>query len=99
VWNMKRGNAVTTLRPEGDKQSEVTCICLAPGDKELVAAGYADGYVRIWDISSRYVVFFPSRKSTIINVWVRVLVVSHYLSTNISHVIRLLIFTAHVLLN
>ena len=71
VWNMKRGNAVTTLRPEGDKQSEVTCICLAPGDKELVAAGYADGYVRIWDISSRYVFFFPSppyRNSTNINV-------------------------------
>ncbi|KAF5835893.1 quinon protein alcohol dehydrogenase-like superfamily [Dunaliella salina] len=64
VWNVKQGSLAATLVPGPSTSggastssshaaaAEVTCITRAPGNSPLIAAGYADGSVRIWDLSS-----------------------------------------------
>ncbi|CAM6097849.1 unnamed protein product [Calypogeia fissa] len=54
VWNVKQGRSIHTLslpNPNGvGGKASVASVLRMPSSESLVAAGYSDGTVRIWDI-------------------------------------------------
>lgn len=51
VWNVKTGQQVKRLKVDGE-QAVVTFIVTQQASKEVIAVGYADGSVRVWNIVS-----------------------------------------------
>eukprot|EP01116_Phalansterium_solitarium_P006507 TRINITY_DN18830_c0_g1_i1.p1 TRINITY_DN18830_c0_g1~~TRINITY_DN18830_c0_g1_i1.p1 ORF type:complete len:933 (-),score=243.72 TRINITY_DN18830_c0_g1_i1:56-2854(-) len=51
LWHVRRGELAALLK-DSDVKSEVTEVAVSP-DKKLVAVGYFDGSVRLWDIAQR----------------------------------------------
>lgn len=52
VWNVKQGRCIHALAPSlaSNTRVLVTSIACMPSSRSLVAVGYSDGSVRIWDI-------------------------------------------------
>ncbi|XP_024364353.1 uncharacterized protein [Physcomitrium patens] len=50
VWNVKQGRCVNLLVPSAGARPLVTAIATAPSSASLVAVGYKDGTIRVWDI-------------------------------------------------
>mmetsp|Transcript_19549 Transcript_19549/g.51796 ORF Transcript_19549/g.51796 Transcript_19549/m.51796 type:complete len:937 (+) Transcript_19549:51-2861(+) len=48
VWNIRQGALVRTLKT-AKAAEKVTRLCVKGGDQPVVAVGYADGAVRLWD--------------------------------------------------
>jgi len=61
VWNIKQGQIIAKLRaaghefsgPGAQKRGLVTCLAAHPADPSIIAAGYSDGLIRFWNLSSR----------------------------------------------
>lgn len=51
LWDLKRGTLDSTLN-DSENNSAVTCLA-TQGEK--IAAGYADGKIRVWDSESKQV--------------------------------------------
>jgi U3 small nucleolar RNA-associated protein 12 len=50
LWNLKTGALIATLRDDTvASPSAVTTLAPSPGGGRLIAAGHADGSVRLWD--------------------------------------------------
>ncbi|KAA1466214.1 WD-repeat-containing protein [Dentipellis sp. KUC8613] len=54
VWDVKRGEMMSMWHETGHR-AEVTCITRSP-QKDTFAVGYADGSIRLWDVSSQTVI-------------------------------------------
>ncbi|KAG1662756.1 hypothetical protein FOA52_006781 [Chlamydomonas sp. UWO 241] len=58
VWNVKQGTLVSSLMPSAPSTSsagavaEVTVLTRAPHAANVLAAGYSDGTVRLWDLGT-----------------------------------------------
>ena len=54
VWNLRRGASVCTLFDEAGEQSRSAAVRLvrSPDESGLIAAGYDDGSIRLWDLKS-----------------------------------------------
>eukprot|EP00954_Amorphochlora_amoebiformis_P012473 974261-Amorphochlora_amoeboformis.AAC.1 len=54
VWSLRQGSCISTLFDgEGDDpRPAVMCLTRAPEGRPLVAAGYRDGSVRLWNLES-----------------------------------------------
>eukprot|EP01129_Flabellula_baltica_P008169 TRINITY_DN3224_c0_g1_i1.p1 TRINITY_DN3224_c0_g1~~TRINITY_DN3224_c0_g1_i1.p1 ORF type:complete len:934 (+),score=229.71 TRINITY_DN3224_c0_g1_i1:18-2819(+) len=53
VWNVRTGVLVSVLKLE-DVTSPVTVIAVHP-DRDQIAVGYSDGWIRIWDVKQKTV--------------------------------------------
>ena len=48
------------------KKVEVTCISASPSDSRMLAAGYSDGSIRLWDVGTREAdVTFTGHKTSV----------------------------------
>ncbi|KAG0623863.1 hypothetical protein M758_3G207300 [Ceratodon purpureus] len=50
VWNVKQGRCVNELVPVAGTKPAVTSAAPVPSSASLVAVGYKDGTIRVWDI-------------------------------------------------
>jgi U3 small nucleolar RNA-associated protein 12 len=69
VWNVKTSVLLATLS-DSPSTAEVTVLAQNPGRKNLIAAGYQDGSVRVWSLNETFtsgelVVTFTGHKSAI----------------------------------
>jgi U3 small nucleolar RNA-associated protein 12 len=48
-WNLRTGT-LTTSWNDSDNKSSVTCLQVSPSDSNVLAAGYEDGSVRLWNL-------------------------------------------------
>ena len=69
VWNVKTSTLLTTLH-DSPSAAEVTVLTQNPVRRELIAAGYQDGTVRIWRLNAKWdqgelVVTFNGHKSAV----------------------------------
>lgn len=61
LWSVKQGAVLARLVPQGDaftgvgaaKRPQVTVLAAHPSDASIIAAGYSDGTVRIWSLTTR----------------------------------------------
>ncbi|QIW96437.1 hypothetical protein AMS68_001955 [Peltaster fructicola] len=64
-WDLKTSELLSTWH-DGDNKSEVTFIAPCNAQPDLVAAGYSDGSIRIWDaLSGQIVLNFNGHRSAI----------------------------------
>lgn len=64
-WDLKKGELLSTWRDRGCS-AEVTAIAQCEAQPDLVAAGYADGSIRIWDaLSSNVIISFNGHRSAV----------------------------------
>jgi U3 small nucleolar RNA-associated protein 12 len=64
VWDVKTGELLSRWRESSATKSEVTVIAPSRGDADVVAVGYADGAIRLWDTkTSTVVISFNGHKS------------------------------------
>lgn len=64
-WDVKKGELLSRWRDPACT-SEVTSLAQCPSQKELIAVGYADGSIRVWDdLSATILVTFNGHRSAI----------------------------------
>lgn len=64
-WDLKKGDLLSRWQDK-DNHSEVTSISQCDVQPDLVAVGYADGSIRIWDaLSGQIVVWFDGHRSAV----------------------------------
>lgn len=64
-WDVKKGELLSRWHDK-DNKSEVTCISQCAVQPDLIAVGYADGSIRIWDaLSGQIVVSFNGHRSAV----------------------------------
>ena len=49
AWNLRTG-ALTASWNDSDNKSSVTCLQISPNDSNVLAVGYEDGSVRLWNL-------------------------------------------------
>ena len=65
-WDLRKKEKQTSLIVDSKKKLEVTCISPSPSDSRLLAVGYSDGSIRLWDVGTRETeVTFTGHKTTV----------------------------------
>jgi len=55
IWNLKQGSLEASLTEVGNT-AQVSSICMSPDTKRaILAAGYTDGKIRVWDLTEKTV--------------------------------------------
>ncbi|KAH0544149.1 hypothetical protein FGG08_001594 [Glutinoglossum americanum] len=64
-WDLKKGELLSRWR-DGDCKAEVTAITQSQADRDIVAVGYGDGSIRLWDSKiSTVIVGFNGHRSAV----------------------------------
>ena len=53
LWDLRKKEKLGVLVLESKKKIEVTCISASPADSRVLAVGYSDGSIRLWDVGTR----------------------------------------------
>ena len=65
-WDLRKKEKNKSLVIDSKKKIEVTCIAANPSDTRLLAVGYGDGSIRLWDVTTREAeVTFTGHKTSV----------------------------------
>ena len=65
-WDIKKGELLSRFH-DGDNRAEVSCLSQCAIQPDLIAAGYGDGSIRVWDaLSGQLVVSFNGHRSAVV---------------------------------
>ena len=65
AWNLRTG-ALSSSWNDSDNKSSVTCLQISPNDANVLAVGYDDGSVRIWNLEqSESIVVLRGHKTAV----------------------------------
>ena len=66
LWDLRKKEKRGSLIVDSKKKLEVTSVAASPADVRLVAVGYSDGSIRLWDVGTREVeVTFTGHKTEV----------------------------------
>ena len=71
LWDLRRRERQGGLVLDTKKKVEVSCISASPADSRVLAVGYSDGSIRLWDVGTRQadVTFTGHRTSVTCLAW------------------------------
>ena len=66
LWDLRKREKQGVLVLDSKKKVEVSCISASPADSRVLAVGYSDGSIRLWDVGTREAdVTFTGHKTSV----------------------------------
>lgn len=67
IWNLRTGALDKRIVENSDSNhSQVTCLAINPSNRDIIAAGYDDGSIKLWNLKdSRLVVQFNGHRTAV----------------------------------